>query len=155
VTKSELFEEIRSMLSDAQRDLGITNPQTYEDSDLILLVRSALRQIQALGVTTTAAMALDGTLNPEPTNQMGVLLALKTASTLLRGDMISRVVSGEFGVLFSMGSDTIDTKTAAITFRHVADGFDEDFRTLLTIVLSDIIDTLDPFGGPLAPGDFN
>src|SRR3954471_2680622 len=98
--KAEIFEEIRTLLRDAQKELGITNPQTYDDSDLILQVRSALRQLSALGVTTNTVMAVDGTFTPDPTDQIGVLLALKSTSTLLRGDMISRVTSGEFGVLF-------------------------------------------------------
>jgi hypothetical protein len=83
------------------------------------------------------------------------MLALRVVVSLLRGDMIQRVTSGEFGVLFAMGNDTIDTKTAAIQFKDSANSFEEEFRNLMTIVMSDAIQNQDVFGGPKAPGRLN
>lgn len=154
MVKADLFEHVRALLRDAQQDLGIA-PQVYTDDELILHVRSALRHVKAIGVVTDAAMTTLGVLAPEPADDVGVLLALKIVITMLRGDMIQRVTSGEFGVLFSMGNDTIDTKTAAIQFKNTADDFEEDYRNLLTLILSDLIKTQDVYGGPKAPGRLN
>lgn len=153
--KADLFEHVRTLLRDAQQDVGIDPPQVYTDDELILQVRSALRQIKALGVTTDAAMTTLGVLSPEPTDVLGVLLSLRMVATLLRGDMIQRVTSGQFGVLFRMGNDTIDTKTAAIQFKNTANDFEAEFRTLMTIVMSADIENQDVFGGPNAPGSLN
>jgi hypothetical protein len=165
MVKADIFEHVRTLLRDAQADLGIGETQFYTDDELVLHVRSALRHLIALGVPTTAVVVLGvtadavmttgGVLSPEPTDSVGVLIALKVVITLLRGDMIKRVTSGEFGVLFSMGNDTIDTKTAAIQFKNTADDFEEDYRNLLTLILSDLIKTLDVYGGPKAPGHLN
>lgn len=155
MVKADLFEHVRALLRDAQKNAGINAPQTYADDDLVPQVRSALRHVVSLGITTDAAMSATGVLSPEPTDSVGVLLSLRVVAALLRGDMIQRVTSGEFGVLFSMGNDTIDTKTAAIQFKDTADGFEEEFRTLITIILSAEIDKQDVFGGPRAPGRLN
>lgn len=155
MVKADIFEHVRSLLLDAQQNVGIDPTQVYTDDELILHVRSALRHVKAIGVPTDAVMTTLGVLSPEPADNVGLLIALKVVMTLLRGDMIQRVTSGEFGILFSMGNDTIDTKTAAIQFKNTADDFEEDYRNLLTIILSDLIKALDVYGGPKAPGRLN
>jgi hypothetical protein len=123
-------------LREPQQNAGITAPQTYEDDDLILQSRSALRHLKARGVAIPSVMDTDGTLTPELDDTVGVLVALRVAAMLLRGDMVKRVMTGEMGFVFQMGSDTIDTKTAAIQFGQAASKYEDEFTTLLTIALT-------------------
>lgn len=155
MTKAELFEHVRTLLRDAQSVISINPPQVYSDDELTLYVRSALRHVKALGVSTDTVMSTLGALAPDPTDSVGILLALRVVVSLLRGDMIHRVTTGQFGIVFSMGNDTIDTKTAAIQFKDSSDEFEEEFRTLMTIIMSAEIDKQDVFGGPKAPGRLN
>jgi hypothetical protein len=97
-------------------------------------------------------MDLEGDLSADLDDTIGVLVANRVAMTLLRGDMIQRVISGEFGVSFRMGSDLIDTKTVAIQFKGIADAYEKEYRRILTIVLSN---TGEVYGGPLTPGNLN
>lgn len=133
--KDELFEEIRALLTEPL-DAMVT-PYTYSDEQLTTQVRSALRRISAKGVSTDAVMSLDGDLNPEPTESVGLLLAYSVASALLRGDMVQKLNTGEIGVYARMGSDILDTKTVANSMKTLSSAYDEEFKILLTIVLSD------------------
>jgi hypothetical protein len=148
MTKAELFEEIRTRLSEPQT-ATVENPYTYDDTELTYHVRSAIRWVQqAKGITTTAAMATNGTLSPEPTDQVGYLLALRVASQLLRSDMISRLTAGDMGVYFRAGDNIIDTKTVATSFKATASVYDAELEHLVAMILSGSdFDTSTALGG--------
>lgn len=136
MTKEELHEQIRVLLREPLKET-VSGTWLYTDEDLVLYVRSALRSLVAKGVVTDAVMAADGTLSPEPSNRVGLLIAYHAASALLRGDMIQKLNTGEIGVAFRAGADSLDTKTVATTMKAIANAYDDDLTTLLTIELTD------------------
>ncbi len=148
MTKAEMFEEIRTRLAEPQT-ATVEEPYTYDDTDLTYHVRSALRWVQqAKAITTTAVMSTLGVLSPEPTDQVGYLVALRVASQLLRSDMISRLNAGDMGVYFRAGDNIIDTKTVAISFKAAASVYDLEIEHLVALILSDAtIDTSTALGG--------
>jgi hypothetical protein len=134
--KTELFEEIRSLLSEPQ-SATVSKPWHYTDEQLIPQVRSALRFLRTRGAKTTGMMTTDGVFTVDPgTETEGSLLALYVASRLVSGDLMQKLASGELGVAYQAGSDSIDTKNAADTFKQVSKRYDSEFQSLLTITLS-------------------
>src|SRR5678809_120620 len=117
MTMDEVMEQVRSLLNDPLEvfiDAGVT--QLYTDQDILDRVPSALRYLRSVGVLIEAVLSTDAELDPEPTERQGVLLAARVASGLLRGELTRRLMNGNFGMVFQMGTDLIDTKTAAIQF---------------------------------------
>ena len=150
MTMDEVMEQVRSLLNDPLEvfvDAGIT--QLYTDEDILDRVPSALRYLRSIGVEIDALLSTDAELDPEPTERQGVLLASRVASDLLRGELTRRLLNGNLGMVFQMGSDLIDTKTAAIQFANASSDIEEEFEALLAIELSPETDV---FGGPFAPG---
>ena len=146
MTKQELFEEVRTLLRDAQV-AAVSSPYRYGDEDLTYQIRSALRWARTQGVVTDAAMSTEGELAPEPSEPVGLLLAYRTAANLLQGDLISRLHSGELGMYFRAGDNIIDTKTAAGAFRFAAALFQNEVASLLFQLLSEN-NIGDVYGGP-------
>jgi hypothetical protein len=60
MVRADLFEHVRALLRDAQKNAGINAPQLYTDDDLVPQVRTALRHVLSLGVPTDAAMSSAG-----------------------------------------------------------------------------------------------
>lgn len=142
---AEIYEEIRALLKDVQT-ATVDAPYTYSDDDLLYPLRSALRWARTKGVDTDADLALNGTLSPTPTETVGVLLSYRVASQLLRGDMISKLGTGELGLYFRAGDSIIDTKTAATVFRGAAKVYDDEVRLLLSQILSSDVSSAAIFG---------
>lgn len=136
MTAAELFEEIRALLREPQLSTP-GDPWEYQDDDLVVQVRSALRHIIAKGVLTDVAMSKDGVLDPAPDEKVGMLLAYQVASALLSGDLTQMLLDGELGISFRSGPDQFDSKRAAITFKEIAGAYTDEADRLLTIVLSD------------------
>lgn len=135
MTRAELFEEIRAALLEPQ--VGTVQfPYTYTDDDLIVQVRSALRRLRTIFSDLTAELSNVGVLDPEPTEEEGLLIALFVIMRLLRGDLQKRLRNGELGVYFRSGPDIIDTKDVARGFTQVASDYAADYETLLTAVIS-------------------
>lgn len=135
-----LFEEIRTRLREAQEDC-VSDPWIYDDEDLIVGVRSALRHLRSLGVSLDLSMNMSGTFVTDPTETQGMLIALKVASDLLVGDLTKKLNKGELGVSFKSVMDTYSSTEASRAFQNSARAFERDFRTLLTIVLTNSADT--------------
>ena len=135
--RDELFEEIRALLLEGQTVAGVVQPYRYDDTELIRQVRSSLRQLRVVGVSTEAEMTVDGTLDPEPTEAVGTLISYVVAARLLTGDMTQKLMEGELGVHFRAGRDVIDTKDAERGLQRVAVEYSLKADTMLTIVLSD------------------
>jgi hypothetical protein len=144
----EVLEQIHTLLRDPSEPTS-TFQALYDDTDLLWQMPSALRSLRALGVDIATLMTDEDEFDVDPTERQGVLLALRVAAIMLRGELTRRVFSGAAGLLFRMGDDLIDTKTAAIEFGKMAASYDMEFNTLLTIELSGENEV---FGGPFAPG---
>lgn len=134
--QDELYEEIRALLFEAQVDT-VDKPWHYHDDELTFQVRSALRYLRAVGVSTDAEVDVDGTFTTSPTETIGTLLAYIVASRLLNGDLIQKLLEGEIGIHFRAGRDVMDTKTAAHAFREKASQYKVEAEALMTIVLTD------------------
>lgn len=135
-----LFEEIRTRLREAQEDC-VSDPWIYEDEDLVVSVRSAIRHLRSLGVSLDLSMNLSGVFDTDPTETQGMLIALKVASDLLLGDLTKKLNKGELGVSFKSVMDSYSSTEASRAFQNAGKAFAMDFKTLLTIVLTNNTDT--------------
>lgn len=138
--REELFEEIRELLRDIQEGT-VEDAWEYSDEILIPQVRSALRHIRVRGVVTDAEMDREGDFTTEPTEDVGLLIALRVASRLLTGDLTTRLMDGELGTYFRAGPDIIDTRNVVQFFERSAKGLQEEYQELLTMLLSDVTDS--------------
>lgn len=146
MTVEELLEEIRQRLREPQEET-VSTPYLYSDDDLYFAIRSALRNLDALGVEIEATFTLDGDLVGELTTRQGILVSLWVAANLLRSDLTQKVRDGEMGVFWKEEQSVIDDRQAAAAFISAAKDLEDELRTLLTIALSTT--TLDLlFGGP-------
>jgi hypothetical protein len=134
-----LFEEVRTRLREAQADT-VSSPWIYQDEDIIWATRSAIRNLRALGVTIELDMDSSGDFDTDPTELIGVLVALKICVDLLRGDLTNKLQMGELGVNIRSVVDSYSTVESARAFQKVADAYEKDFKTLLTIVLTNGVD---------------
>lgn len=119
----------------------MTSPWLYTDEDLVLSTRSAIRHLRAIKLTLLFDMDNSGAFDTDPTETEGMLLALKVASDLLKGDLARKLNSGELGVSVKSVLDTFSTTEASRGFQKSASAYDMDFRTLLSIVFTDATDT--------------
>jgi hypothetical protein len=151
MTKAELFEEIRVRLREPQVS-SEEDPFLYTDDELVIHVRSALRWARVnRTISTDAEMAPDGTLLPEPSEEVGVLVALRVASQLLRSDMINRLNSGQMGIYFRAGDNIVDTKTVATNFKAAAQLYDAELESLVNVLLCDPTRSAGSFFGGSTP----
>ncbi len=151
MTYAEILEHIRVLLQEPLDGFGIP-AQSYDDDFLYIQVRSALRHLEAIGVIYEGLLTVtDGIpdFDIDPTTRQGVLISLRVVSSLLRSDITQRVVSGSLGMVFRMGNDLIDTKTAAIQLGNSSSGYMSEYNILLVLELSGENEV---FGGPYAPG---
>lgn len=141
MTKAELFEDIRALLREAPVATTL-EPHRYRDDELVQYVRAALRHLRSIGVPTTTQLdsGVGAELTPQPSEQVGHLIALRVAAQLLNGDMIKKLNDGELGLFFRAGPDIVDTRDAVKAFKGAATGLEQEFSRLLMIVLSGTVD---------------
>lgn len=150
ITKAELYEEIRALLREPQAST-VDTPWFYDDDALTIQVRSALRHLRVLGLATGIDLTPDGVFNTDPEESLGVLLALYVSSSLLTGDLVRKLADGELGIYLNAGGDVIDTKTATIAFKETANGYQQRFEMMLTVVLTASTDEASSvYSGPTA-----
>jgi hypothetical protein len=135
MTRDELFEEIRVLLGEPQANL-VDNPWEYSDLDLVPHIRSAIRHCRMKGVRMLAVISTDGDLTSAPTEGEGVLIALRVAGSLLKGDLLQKLLDGELGIYFRAGPDIVDTRDGAADFRRAADRYEGEFERALGIMLA-------------------
>lgn len=142
MTAAELFEEIRTLLREAQANT-IETPWLYRDMDLIVQIRSAFRYLRTVGVVSLADYQMDETgviLLDDEEDEIeeadGVMVAHLVAVRLIKGDLVQKLASGEVNVMYKAGLDTIDTREASKALGMAANAFSSTFQTLLTISLS-------------------
>lgn len=135
MTKAETIEEIRALLREPQRDT-VADPWNYRDLDLVVEIRSALRNLHVVGLAPTVTMDEAGVFGSDPTETEGVLIALFVAERLLSGDLIQKLIDGELGIYLNAGGDVIDTKTATIAFKDAATRIRDRFDTIISVGLA-------------------
>lgn len=138
--RDTLFEEIRTRLREVQEQT-VTDVWLYQDEDLIMAVRSAIRQLRVIHVALEFDLDLTGAFDTDPTETQGMLLALKVVADLLKGDLTKKLNNGELGVSVKSLLDSYSSTEGAKGFAKAAESYAEEFKTLLTIVLSDNVDT--------------
>lgn len=147
----EVREEIRSLIREPQLNVS-ANPWEYDNNDLIIQIRSALRRLRLYGITT-ATVDKDGTLTGTLDDVTGLLLASYVAFKLINGDLTQKLLDGELGLVFRAGTDMIDTKTATIHFREVASDYKDEYDALLAIALTSSDGISQVFGEQAVPPD--
>ena len=151
MNKAELYEEIKTLLSELQSGV-VPSPWTYDENDFVPLLRSALRRLRTQGVVTTAVIATDGTFTADPLTELeGRLLAVAVVVSLVRTNLMQKLKDGELGVLWKAGTDTLDTKNAARSFEGAVASFEQEYAELLAIALASADGGLNStFGDPFA-----
>lgn len=145
----EVIEEIRIKLREPQ--VATTGTAfLYDDYDLCLQLRSAIRNVRAKGIDPNVTISLDTlTMVGDLSDDHGMLLALYVVASLLEGDLTKKLQDGEFGIYWKEESSVIDTKQAATVFAATAKTHRVAFEALLTGLLSDGTNAANSvFGGP-------
>lgn len=135
MTKAETIEEIRALLREPQRDT-VSDPWNYRELDLVVEIRSALRNLHVMGLAPAVTMDESGTFASDPTETEGVLISLFVAERLISGDLIQKLIDGELGIYLNAGGDVIDTKTATIAFKEAAARIRDRFDTIISVGLA-------------------
>lgn len=137
--RDTLFEEIRTRLREVQEET-VTDCWIYQDEDLIMATRSAIRHLRAMKVSLSFDLDLTGSFDTNPTETEGMLIALKVCADLLKGDLTKKFNNGELGVSIKSLLDSYSSTEGAKGFAKAAAGYMRDFESLLTIVLTDATD---------------
>jgi hypothetical protein len=135
MTTAEIIEDIRSRLNEFQVNT-VDRPWAYRTEEFTPHMRSAIRQLRALGVVVAPTMDESGVLSDELTDTIGVLVSIIATIRLVRGDLLTKLRDGELGVIFRTGADLIDTKTAATRMENAATELDRDIDTLLAVAMA-------------------
>lgn len=130
---AEIYDEIRTILSDAQQSVGAVHYR-YPDAVLLRQVRSALRYLRVVGPAPLGTVDEEGEVTGEFTESEGLLLAYRASERLLDGDLTQKLYDGELGLYFKTGSDVIDTKSAAQLLGSKARECSKNFQVLLAVV---------------------
>jgi hypothetical protein len=149
MTRAELFEDIRALLREPQLNVSDT-PWVYDDSELVIQVRAALRRLRNLELTAIE-MSSEGVFSEDPTEEEGLLLSYYVAAKLLSGDLVQKLQSGELGLVFRAGTDTIDTKTGAIHLKDAALVYQQEYQMMLTRALTPLNRPSSVFGDQRVP----
>jgi hypothetical protein len=150
MTKEELFETIRALLHEPQKDT-VEAPYTYGDAELVFQVRSALRLLRVVDLvrdTSPVVMTDKGVLAPEPSEELGLLIAYYVAKELLTGDMLGKLRDGDMGMYFRAGPDVMDTRAAVPAFQTASANLDAKYQALLTIIIAKADSATSFFGEP-------
>lgn len=151
MTKAELFEEIRAILAEALQDT-VETPWVYDDPTLERAARSAIRHLKAVGVKSSVEMSSTGVLSPEPTGEVGLLLAYFVVARLLSGDLAKKLNDGELGLNFKAGLDVIDTRDAGKQLASLARHMEEKVEFHITLLLTNGTSGFGQVYGGATPG---
>jgi hypothetical protein len=139
VTTQELLEIVRQKIGQAVAEIGGENPQ-YLDSFLLRYVITANFVLKSMGVTTGVTSITPDSESITPStldDDVGLLLAVYTAASLVGDDLVNRLRAGELGLSFSTGISTITTNQAAITLKGSSNELKHEYRELLTQYFAD------------------
>jgi len=148
----QLFEEIRFQLNEALFDT-LEEPWTYENLQLERGIRSAMRHLRSLGISFNQTMDANGSLSAPVDEEIGMLISYRVSATLLKGDLLIKLMRGQLGMLYKTGGDVIDTKTAARGLLDSANELNRQYEKLFLAVATRKIDEGGSvLGSPLPDG---
>ena len=138
--KQELHEEIRAILREALIESSLKEWH-YRVDELDAQIRSALRYLRTIGVDLGGAvMDTMGVLDPEPEEDVGVLVSYFVAHRLLTGDLIQKLTDGELGIYWKEGLDVIDTRDQLRSMNKSAAEIHDRYNRILNIILTGQVD---------------
>jgi hypothetical protein len=110
-------------------------PPLYDTEFLLSYVKTQSFDLAVMGVVTGVTV-FSGSISPDPTLPVGMLLAFGSAASLVSDDLINRLRGGELGLSFSSGATSISTIQAAGILRNFAANLERSYHLLLTAYLS-------------------
>jgi hypothetical protein len=134
VSTEEVLAVIEQKIGQA---VGIIHgePPLYSPEFLLTYVLTQNYELTTLGVTTGVTV-YSGSISPDPSTPIGMLLAYGAAAALVSDDLVNRLKGGELGLSFSTGATSISTIQAASTLKNFAAGLVRWKDILLTAYLS-------------------
>lgn len=136
LTTEEVLEVIRQRIGQAIAEIGGMAP-TYPDDFLIRYVKSINFELIVFGVTTGVEVDVNAVLiSPDPSVDIGMLLAYGVAADIIGSDLLDRLRNGELGISFTSGASAISTNQAGLYLKQYANSLDRSYNGLLTAYLS-------------------
>lgn len=137
MTTAEVLVITRQLIGEAAAILD-GEIEFYSDADLLEHIKTADFLLNATGVVTALVIDPDAeTITPDPIDTIGLMLAYKGSTIVLRGDLTKRVRLGELGVSFKSGATSITTTEATRALSMGANKLADAFENLLTLYLAD------------------
>lgn len=134
MTTEEVLTVIEQKIGQA---VGVIHgePPLYSAEFLLTYVLTQNYELQTFGVTTGVTVH-SGSISPDPSTAIGMLLAYGTAASLVGDDLVNRLKGGELGLSFSTGATSISTIQAAGILKNYAANLHRMYTLLLTAYLS-------------------
>lgn len=140
MTLDEILEEIRTLLREPLA-ATVETPWTYENEDLIPVIRSAMRHLRSAGVLTAPVLSQTGELETVASERVGLLASFRVSSQLLTGDLTTKLRDGEMGTYWRDGTDILDTREAVKRLEGASGRYESEYRRLLAIELTSATDS--------------
>ena len=136
MTTDEVLEVVRQRIGQAVGEIG-GNAPTYPDDFLIKYVKSTNFELLVYGVVTGVTVDTIAVLiTPDPTHDIGMLLAYGASADIIGSDLLDRLRNGELGISFTSGASAISTNQAGSYLKQYASGLHSAYDDLLAAYLS-------------------
>jgi len=109
---------------------------SFDDETLALALADALRVLQAKAIRLVTDVVLDlnaGAFTTEPTEQMGLVIVLKAALTILMNEYRGRLQRGEFGISWQSGLEQESSISASKAYKDLVDDLASELEQVLMI----------------------
>ena len=137
MTTAELLEIVEQFIGQTAAVLG-GETEDYSHPFILEHLKTVNFMLNAAGITTSVVVdPVAETITPAPTDKLGLLLAVKTATAIIKGDLIKKVRLGELGVSFKTGATSITTSDAAKRLTDFSDQLMHKSDMLETMFLSE------------------
>ena len=135
MTTEQVLKKIRRLLEEVDSSTSLITDEEILEAvgdarDYLELAK--VPDFEALAVSTDPAEANYG-ITPEPTLQLGTILALKAASALLERTYWGKVNRGELGSSWASGLESESTLQAARSYETAFKGLDVQAEALIVI----------------------
>ena len=136
MTTEEVLDVVKQRIGQAVAEIGGMAP-TYSDDFLIRYIKSVNFELTVFGVITGVVVNSTTILiTPDPSVDIGMLLAYGVAADLIGSDLLDRLRNGELGISFTSGASAISTNQAGLYLKQYANSLDRSYNGLLTAYLS-------------------
>jgi len=137
MTTAEILAIVEQFIGQADAILGGEHGD-YTDPFILDHLKTVNFMLKSSGIDTGVAVdPVAETITPAPTDKLGLLLAVKTATVIIKGDLIKKVRLGELGVSFKTGATSITTSDAAKRLTDFSDFLMRKSEMLETMFLSE------------------